>query len=227
MTLEAVGDLATVAALLILVYVQDKPAINRWATVRFLRGHYEIHPDDLVPIEPSRSLNWSRRLGRVRRSTMFRFAQTCMTREQRISRYDLIWRLHEARKQPNRMLMISDFSPLVITAVTLSRSRQENRDNRRRRRIHKGLLGDGGCGTHFGKRRHDHNFDGGGGIKGGWFCPSSDSCRERPTGKHYCGMCQSEERASSIPGEHQEVEKHSPDMDGEKHPLPGGTKRST
>ena len=54
----------------------------------------------------------------------------------------------------------------------------------------------GGCGTRFGKRHPDHNFSGIGGIEGGWFCESSDSCRDKPTGDHYCGMCTMERRTA-------------------------------
>ena len=40
MSLAEIGDLATVGALFILVYVTAKPAVNRWATVTFLRAFY-------------------------------------------------------------------------------------------------------------------------------------------------------------------------------------------
>ena len=78
---------------------------------------------------------------------------------------------------------------LVIEAVALSRHREKKLQQRHLRRVHKGLVCAGGCGTRYGKRRRDHNFIGGGGIAGGWFCPSNESCRITPTGKHHCGMC--------------------------------------
>ena len=47
------GDLATVVVLLILVYVNAKPTVNRWATVKFLRTVYEASIYDLSgPIVP-------------------------------------------------------------------------------------------------------------------------------------------------------------------------------
>ena len=45
MSLEAFAHIATVVTLMILVYVQAKPAINRWATIRYLRCYYEFLDD--------------------------------------------------------------------------------------------------------------------------------------------------------------------------------------
>ena len=56
----------------------------------------------------------------------------------------------------------------------------------------------GARGTRYGKRRHDHNFVEGSGIEGGWLCPTNISCRDEPTGEHYCGMCACQDWLSTI-----------------------------
>ena len=200
--LQVAGGLAAIATLLILTYEKAKPAINRWATIRFLRVHSLVDPEDIFASERALS-----------------FFELLMTREQRNRQLTMIHQLHQVKNLADKNLRTAKCDPLIVRAVVSSRRRRMNRENRRRKRIHKGLLCDGGCGTRFGKRRHDHNFYEGVGIKGGWFCPSHDSCQKRPTGEHYCGMCHSEVRAPSIPIEHQEAENHSPDTESENFRL--------
>ena len=96
MQLADVAAVATVVALLILAYVQAKPAINRWATVKFLRIHSELHWDDLLTREQAKELPWPRRLRRWKRNRMFHLVQHLMTRAHRITQHDLIEQLGTA-----------------------------------------------------------------------------------------------------------------------------------
>ena len=197
-TLGDIGSLATVVALLILVYVTAKPTVNRWATVKFLRAYYEASMDDFLTSPPD-NLPLKRRIALKRRRFFYRLYQHLMTKAHRINHLRLIEACQATLQVPDEMLafnapnLLRDYTrtdrELVIEAAVLSRNRQKKLRERRRRRDHKGVICAGGCGTRYGKRRRDHNFVGGGGIEGGWFCPSNESCRIKPTGKHYCGMC--------------------------------------
>ena len=76
---------------------------------------------------------------------------------------------------------------------------KKDRDKSNMKR-HKGVVCAGGCGTKYGKKRKDHSFSGGGGVRdsGGWRCEwintatGEGSCFPKSTGDHYCGMCQME-----------------------------------
>ena len=194
MQLGDVAAVATVVALLILVYVHAKPAINRWATIKFLRIYSELHWDDLLAHEQARELPWPRRLRRWRRNRTFRLVQRLMTRAHRIAQHDLVEQLGTARDRSELLPRPSDCDPLVVEAAIVAKHEHEKRQARHRARIHRKVVCVGGCGTRYGKRRKDHNFSGGGGIEGGWFCPTNISCVDEPTGEHYCGMCDRETR---------------------------------
>ena len=193
--LGAIGSAATTVALLILVYTQAKPAMNRWATVKYLRSYYELTFEDLITPEQARALPWARRLRRAWRDKfVIPFVARVMTRQHRIHLLYLIGQLKQADGQMAESWVASPqagVDPLVVEAVSLSRDRHERRRIRRLMRVHRGVRCARGCGTKYGKRRSDHNFSGGGGIEGGWFCPSADSCvdRQKATGDHSCGMC--------------------------------------
>ena len=202
MNLADLGDLATVGALLILVYVTAKPTVNRWATVKFLRAIYEAPIDDLLT-GPLDGLQRKRRLARSWREFLRRCYQRLMTKAHQIN----YLRLHKAcqtvRKEPDELVafnaprllpQLTDTErELVVEAAVLSLNREKKMRERHLRRIHKGVVCAGGCGTPYGECRQDHNLVGGGGIEGGWFCPSNESCRTKPTGRHYCGMCYTEQ----------------------------------
>ena len=198
MQLADVAAVATVVALLILAYVQAKPAINRWATVKFLRIYRELHWDDLLTREQARELPWPRRLRRWRRNRMFHLVQHLMTRAHRITQHDLIEQLGTALDRSELMPVPPDCDPLVVEAAAIAKHEHEQRKARHRARIHRNVVCAGGCGTRYGKRRKDHNFSGGGGVEGGWYCPTNISCLDAPTDEHYCGMCDREARLSSI-----------------------------
>ena len=90
--------------------------------------------------------------------------------------------------------LTEDERGIVLEAAAVSNMREERHQHKQRMRSHKGIHCAGGCGTRFGKRRSDHNFSGGGGIEGGWHCESNLSCRDKPSGNHFCGMCTLERR---------------------------------
>ena len=78
------GSIATVAALLILVYVTAKPAVNRWATVKFLRAIYNASLDDLQT-GPLHALPLRRRVAVLKRRLWYRLYQHLMTKAHRIN----------------------------------------------------------------------------------------------------------------------------------------------
>ena len=178
---------------------------HRWATVKFLRAHYKPHIDDITTRDPPGGLPLKRRVARSIRSILFRLYQHLMTRIHRINQRLLIDAFRAACRGSDEVFALKvpvlphDLTQrdreLVIEAVALSRARERKMRLRRLRRVHKGIACAGGCGTPYGGRRHDHDFFGGGGIQGGWFCPSNGSCQVTPTGEHYCGMCDQERRA--------------------------------
>ena len=86
----------------------------------------------------------------------------------------------------------------VEIAAYINYKEKTTRDRDLMRR-HKGVRCAGGCGTKYGKKRKDHDFAGGGGVKdsGGWYCETRASCILKATGDHYCGMCTEERMDSS------------------------------
>ena len=199
MQLADVAAVATVVALLILVYVHAKPAVNRWATVKFLRVYSEMHWDDLLTREQARALPWPRGLRRWRRNRVFRLTHHLMTRAHRIAQHDLLEQLRAALNDgPTFLPPRVNCDPLVVEAAAVAQHDWNRRQNRLRARVHKNVVCAGGCDTKYGKRRRDHSFSGGGGIEGGWFCPTNISCLREPSGEHYCGMCKLENQLSTI-----------------------------
>ena len=97
-----------------------------------------------------------------------------------------------------------DADPLYVEIAAYIDYKERRTRDRDLMRRHKGVRCAGGCGTKYGKKRKDHNFVGGGGVKdsGGWFCEwmkeggATGSCLPKATGDHYCGMC-SQERSDS------------------------------
>ena len=75
MSLERIGTLASVATLVVVLYVQVKPAVNRWATVRYLLLCSEI--DEFV------LLLRTMRIRRVRMGVQLLLYQGLMTRADR------------------------------------------------------------------------------------------------------------------------------------------------
>ena len=198
MQLADVAAIATVVALLILAYVHAKPAINRWATVKLLRIHCEAHPEDLLAREQAREPPWPRWLRRWRRNRMYRLVQRLMTRAHRIAQHELLEQLRVAYDRSEFSPVPPNCDPLAVEAAAIAKHDWNRRQARRRARIHRKVVCTGGCGTKYGKRRRDHNFFGGSGIEGGWFCPTDISCLHKPTGEHYCGKCELEGRLSTI-----------------------------
>ena len=141
MTLEDGGDLATVAALLILVYVTAKPTLNRWAAVKFLRTYYEAPIEDFLTSDPPEGLPRKVRVARSTRRIFRRFYHQLMTKVDRINHIKLHQAFQAAAQGPDEMLALKAPYPshdltqrereLVIEAVALSRARQK----RLRRRL--------------------------------------------------------------------------------------------
>lgn len=205
--LGGIGGLASGLSLLILLYLQTKPRVNRWSVLRFLHAAYAIELSDIMSNEQARRLRLTRRLRRWSRARCFVWYQRLMTMAQRVKAVQLQEAFESARSK-----MVGTWAPddvefsehltedergIVLEAAAVSRMREERQWHRRVRRIHKGVRCAGGCGTRFGKRRHDHDFSGGGGIEGGWHCESSRSCLDKPIGDHYCGMCTMERRSEA------------------------------
>lgn len=198
MQLGDVAAIATVVALVILAYVHAKPAINRWATVKFLRIYSEMHWDDLLTREPARALPWPRRLRRWKRSRVFRLTHHLMTRANRIRQHELLEQLRVAYDRSEFSPVPPNCDPLAVEAAAIAKHDWNQRQARRRARVHRKVVCAGGCGTKYGRRRRDHDFSGDSGIEGGWLCPTNISCLREPNGEHHCGMCDREARLSTI-----------------------------
>ena len=95
-----------------------------------------------------------------------------------------------------------DSNPLYVEIAAYIHYKEKTTRSRDLMRRHKGVRCAGGCGTKYGKKRKDHDFSGGGGVKdsGGWRCEwigkhgTRGSCIPKATGDHYCGMCSEERR---------------------------------
>ena len=102
-----------------------------------------------------------------------------------------------------------DSNPLYVEIAAYINHKEEKEKNRDMMRRHRGVRCAGGCGTKYGKKRKDHDFAGGGGVKGsgGWHCEwispceMTGSCIPKATGDHYCGMCRRDRRKISEYGE--------------------------
>ena len=202
--LGGIGGLAAGISLLLLLYIRTKPLVNRWATRRFLHVTYTLKPYDLLTPEQARRLRWKQRLRHRRRRWGNRCYQRLMTLVQRVKAHQFMDAFETARFQmvdawaPDDLEfsrhLTEDDRGIVLEAAAISHVR----DLKQRIRRHRGVRCSGGCGTRFGKRRSIHSFSGGGGggVEGGWRCDSPGSCREQPTGDHFCGMCTAERRSA-------------------------------
>ncbi len=102
-----------------------------------------------------------------------------------------------------------DSNPLYVEIAAYIKHKETTTRDRNLMRIHKGVRCAGGCGTKYGKKRKDHEFVPGGGVKGsgGWFCAWTNACGTRGscvpevTGDHYCGMCHLARIAISEPSD--------------------------
>ena len=166
MQLGDVAAIATVVALLILAYVHAKPAISRWATVKFLRIYSELHWDDLLTREQAREFPWPRRLRRWRRNRTFRLVQRLMMRAHRIAQHELLEQFSTAVDRSELLPGPPGCDPLVVEAATVAKHEHGKRQARHRARIHRKVVCAGGCGTRYGKRRKDHKFSGGSSSSG-------------------------------------------------------------
>ena len=196
MTLESFAHLATVVTLMILVYVQAKPAVNRWATIRYLRCWYEFRDDILVTPREVRRFSWARRLRRAQRRALRVSSFMLMRRVDCIRSHTLVDQLVQESRRPEHLPVMDGCDPSVAEALSMSRHYLEDKKERRRARSQNKVRCAGGCGTRFGKPRHDHDFFGGEGLHGGWLCPTTP-CKGQATGDHYCGMCLEERRQAS------------------------------
>lgn len=200
MKLEVFAQMAAVAAWLILSYTVAKPVINKWAVTRGLVYYAELEPLELFTEEQARLLPWRRRWMHFRRRWRFQVVQRLMPR---LDRFLLLDRWNSCERAlkiggSDSLIKITSlakanppFDPLIQESVLVIVERRKKRQRSRLQRTHKRVRC-AACGIGYGKRRKDHNFSGGGGIEGGWHCPSSTSCRERSTGDHFCGMCDNE-----------------------------------
>ena len=209
--LGGIGGLAAGLSLLILIYLQAKPLVNRWATARSLHATYMPVIDDLLTNEQARDvLSRRRRRHRSRRLWLYWCYRRLMTKTQNADRHRLADAFECVRSQFDGKYFPVDASAprhlndeeydIIRRAAALSKKWEERIRHNQLKRIHKGVKCADDCGTRYGKRHKDHDFHGGGGIEGGWRCPSPDSCLTRATGDHYCGMCTMERRTAGTAG---------------------------
>ena len=98
-----------------------------------------------------------------------------------------------------------DSNPLYVEIAAYIHHKKERAEDRHMMRTHRGVRCAGGCGTKYGRKRKDHDFAGGGGVRnsGGWHCEwinpvsGEKSCVPEVTGHHFCGMCRKERRETA------------------------------
>ena len=212
MSSEAVGVTAAVVTLMILVYAQTKPAVNKWATIRYLRCRYEFDLDIFLTPGEARGLSLMERLRRALRTALRFIAWALIPRAGRTRLDTLLSQLYRESRRPRHLPPTDGCDPSVAEALFVSKDLREYRQDRARIRVHKKVRCAGGCDTRFGKRRRDHDFWGGEGIYGGWLCPTTP-CRDQPTGDHYCGMCLNELRQLSQVPQLADTQVHLVDLD--------------
>ena len=208
--LGGIGGLAAGLSLLILLYLQAQPLVNRWAICRFLHAVNMLDASELVTNEQARRLPLKQRIRRRWREGAMRCYRGLTTKVQRVRVFGLAVAFFAARAQFEGTWAPKDIKfphplmagerEIVLEAAARSKAREKRRRRRTLKRSHRGIRCSGGCGTLFGKRRSDHSFfcDIDDGIEGGWHCPSDLSCSDQPTGEHYCGMCTVERRSEAV-----------------------------
>lgn len=87
----------------------------------------------------------------------------------------------EKNTQAGKYFPRPDSNPLYVEIAAYIKHKEKTTRDRNLMRIHKGVRCAGGCGTKYGKKRKDHEFVPGGGVKGsgGWFCARTSACGTR------------------------------------------------
>ena len=117
MTLESFAHLATVVTLMILVYVQAKPTINRWATIRYLRYGYEFFDDFFVTPKEHQHSSWPERLRHAGRVTM-RYVDLFLMPQADKSRLGILLpQLFRERQRPHHLPVMDGCDPLVAEVL--------------------------------------------------------------------------------------------------------------
>lgn len=138
--LGGVGGLAAGISLLVLLYLQAKPRVNRWALLRFLHATYAYESSDLLTNEEARSLRLRQRLRRWRRRCGFWSYQRLMTMVHRVKARQLEDAFKDARTKMVATWATDDMEfpkhltederDIVLEAAAVSRIREDRRRNR-------------------------------------------------------------------------------------------------
>ena len=194
----------TIIGVILALFALTRSRIQNWATSRAV---YQLkfwawqHP----PVSPASAVT-------RRRKVHLWLQQLCHSATMRLvpilyraSLYQLQMTVDEELKNNTAAGIYfpsPDGNPLYVEIAAYIHYKEKTARERDLMRKHKGVRCAGGCGTKYGKKRRDHDFVGGGGVKdsGGWHCESNNayrtrgSCIPKSTGDHYCGMCSQERR---------------------------------
>ena len=141
--LGGIGGFAAGISLLLLLYIQTKPLVNRWAARRYLHLTYTLELHDLLTPEQARRLSWRYRLRHRRRRWGHRCYQRLMTLVQRVKAPQFIDAFETARSR-----MVDAWAPddvefpshlteqdrgIVLEAAAISHVREQKQRMRRHR----------------------------------------------------------------------------------------------
>ena len=148
--LGGIGGLAAGVSLLVVLYLQAKPRVNRWAICRFLHAVQMLDARDLVTNEQSRHLPLRSRLRRRCREGIIKCYQGLSTKVQRVrvfgladaffaarSQYEGVW-APEDIKFPNQLTEAE--RDIVLEAAARSKAREKRRRRKALKRSHKEVL---------------------------------------------------------------------------------------
>lgn len=189
----------TIFGVILAVVALTKNKVQNWATRRAVL-QLEFWAWQHIPVSPANSVTRTTRVRLKLQQLCHNATLRLVPIQYRASLYSLQRKVDEELKTNNAAggyFPSPDSNPLYVEiAAYIAHKERKARDKDLLRR-HRGVRCAGGCGTKYGKKRKDHDFAGGGGVKGsgGWFCEwigphgLTGSCIPVSTGAHYCGMC--------------------------------------
>lgn len=197
----------TIFGVILAVVALTKNTIQNWATRRAVY-QFKFWSWQHIPVSPASFVTRRRKVRLWFQRLRFRTTMLLVPIQYRASLIQLGQTVDEELKRNTAAGIYfpsPDANPLYVEIAAYIRHKEEKAKGRDLMRSHRGVRCAGGCGTKYGKKRKDHDFAGGGGVKnsGGWPCgcinsiSGEGSCIPEATGDHYCGMCRKERRENA------------------------------
>ena len=198
----------TIIGVILALFALSRSRIQNWATSRAVY-QLKFWAWQHIPVSPASSVTRHRKVHLWLQQLCHSATMRLVPILYRASLYQLQKTVDEELKNNTAAGIYfpsPDANPLYVEIAAYINYKEKTAMDRDLMRRHKGVRCAGGCGTKYGKKRKDHDFAGGGGVKdsGGWYCEwinanrASGSCIPKATGDHYCGMCSQELRDSSV-----------------------------